>query len=475
MTLTATQIADAVHGKIVAGDAAALVTSGVSTDTRKLPEGCLFIALKGEKFDANTFAPQALANGASVVIVSNYITGRDGFPSRPPENNGQLGELSQPNKAVILVPDTLLALQALASWWRNSLTRNVVGLTGSNGKTSTKDFTASVLREKFSVNATKGNLNNHIGLPLTVLETTPEHTAAVFEMGMNHPGEIAPLTAIARPHIAIITNIGSAHIEYMGTREAIAKEKASIAAHMTADDFVIIHHDCEFQEIITASTQAKIVIVGAEKNFIHAENATEKNGCASFTLCIGEEKANVTLPVAGKHMIANALLAAAAGNLLDISIEKIAHGLSHTSLTSGRLRRFEHEGILVFDDTYNANPESMIAGLETLANTECTGKKIAVLGRMGELGTHLAEGAKRVGECAASLQLTTITVGNDADLISKFAGTSAIHFSNKDDAAAWLQTNTKQGDVILFKGSRGSTMETLMNQVFPSNTLTHTH
>lgn len=450
-TLTAAQLAHILGAPLVAGDAEALAHAGVCTDTRKLVPGCVFFALRGENFDANAFAPQALAQGAAVVIVSDWN-----------------GETTQ--GAVILVPDTLLALQKLASWWRDQLRIHVVALTGSNGKTSTKDFTASVLSQKFPTCATRGNLNNHIGLPLTVLETTLEHAAAVYEMGMNHPGEIAPLAAIGKPGIAIITNVGSSHIEFMGSREGIAREKAAIAEKLTAEQTLIIPHNCDFLDLIRTLTKASIFTTGGAEDAVRAENIREEDGCACFDLLIiGQAPVAVRLPVAGHHMVANALLAAAAGHLLGVSSEKIATGLSQATLTSGRLRRFVSQGVTVFDDTYNANPESMIAGLETLAQFSVSShnKRYAVLGRMAELGDHAAEGARRVGEKAASLDLQLITAGDGADAIHQHAGPNARHFATREEAATYLQSIISPGDAVLFKGSRTSAMELVMKLVFP--------
>ena len=450
-TLTAAQLAQILGASIVAGDAEALAHAGVCTDTRKLVPGCVFFALRGENFDANAFAPQALAQGAAVVIVSEWN-----------------GEAKQ--GAVILVPDTLLALQQLASWWRDQLRIHVVALTGSNGKTSTKDFTASVLSQKFPTCATRGNLNNHIGLPLTVLETTLEHAAAVYEMGMNHPGEIAPLAAIGKPSIAIITNVGSSHIEFMGSREGIAREKAAIAAKLTAEQTLIIPHNCDFLDLIRTLTQARIFTTGGSGDAVRAENIREEDGCACFDLLItGQAAVAVRLPVAGHHMVANALLAAAAGHLLGISNEKIATGLSQATLTSGRLRRFVSQGVTVFDDTYNANPESMIAGLETLTqfSVSAQNKRYAVLGRMAELGEHSEDGARRVGEKAASLGLHLITAGDGADAIQAHAGPLSQHFASREAAADHLRSIITPGDAVLFKGSRTSAMELVMKLVFP--------
>ncbi len=449
--LTAQLLTALLGATLVAGDAAAMVHAGVCTDTRKLVPGCVFFALKGENFDANSFAAQALQQGAAVVVVSKW----DGADTR--------------NGAVLVVEDPLLSLQQLASWWRTQLDLHVIGLTGSNGKTSTKDFTAAVLSQKFSTKATRGNLNNHIGLPLTVLETTLQHQAAVYEMGMNHPGEIAPLAAIARPQIAIITNIGSSHIEFMGSREGIAREKAAIAHNLTEEETLIVPHDCDFLPLIRSLTQAQVMTTGGENDAVKASTIREENGGMKFLLEIGQHSASVDLPVSGRHMVANALLAAAAGHLCGLSADEIARGLSEATLSSGRLRRFVSRGITVFDDTYNANPESMIAGLETLARESTNGKRYAVLGRMGELGAHAAEGGQRVGECAARLPVITITVGDEADLISRHAGPQALHFADREKAAVYLNEHLQAGDVVLFKGSRTAAMEQVMKQIFPND------
>lgn len=452
--ITAQQLAQIIGAMIVAGDPLALARAGVSTDTRRLDEGCVFFALRGDNFDANAFAPQALEQGAAIVVVSSWQGGEPAVG------------------AVLLVDNTLTALQNLAAWWRDQLQLHVVALTGSNGKTSTKDFTASVLAQQYVVNATRGNLNNHIGLPLTVLATTPEHTAAVFEMGMNHAGEIAPLATIARPQIAIITNIGSAHIEFLGSREAIAREKAAIAGGLTERDVLIVPHDCDFLELITSLTRARIVSTGSEMDAVRAENVHEKNGSACFSLVIdGQGSAEVELPVAGRHMVANALLAAAAGHLLEVPLQNIATGLSQAVLTSGRLRRFVSRGITVFDDTYNANPESVIAGLETLAQAPVAaqGSRYAVLGRLAELGEHEHDGARRIGSCIVKNGLSAVAVGEGADVISRYAGPTARHFANRSDAADHLRQTLQEGDAVLFKGSRISAMELLMKEIFPTN------
>ena len=451
--ISAQQLADILGATLASGSGDVMVTGGVSTDTRKLPAGSLFVALRGENFNGDRFAAQALASGAVVAIVESW-------EGKPPVNT-----------AVIVVPNTLRALQRLACWWRKQLNLSVVGITGSNGKTSTKDFTAAVLSQRFKVSATLGNLNNHIGVPLTVLATTPEHTAAVWEMGMNHSGEIAPLCEIARPKYGIITNIGTAHIEFMGTREAIAEEKGMLARALPPDGILFLPATCEFRDYLRQRTRSAMIAVGNGRGLVRAENLRFGLDGTCFTLVIeGLETAEVSLPVPGRHMVTNALLAAAVGWKLGISPAEIATGLSNTSLTGGRLDRYEHHGTTVIDDTYNANPESMAAAIETLADTPVAdgARRIIVLGRMGELGQHAPAAHLRTGALAAERDLTVLAVGEGAEGIAQGAK-DAPHFSNLEQAAEWLTREVKPGDVVLFKGSRSATVERVMHAAFPRN------
>ena len=449
--LTAQQLADVLGVPLAAGDGAAWVSGGVSTDTRALPEGSAFFALRGENFNGDRFASAALANGASVAVVHEW--------------DGEVPD----GKAVIAVPDTLRALQRLACWWRKQLDLPVVAITGSNGKTSTKDFTAAVLAQKFEVSATRGNLNNHIGVPLTVLATTREHTAAVWEMGMNHSGEIAPLCEIARPKYGIITNIGTAHIEFLETREAIANEKGMLARALPADGILFMPATCDFREYLRNRTRATMVAVGNGRGLVRAENVRCGVDGTAFTLVIeGAAPAEVVLTVPGRHMVTNALLAAGVGWKLGISPAEIAAGLSAATLTGGRLGRYESKGVTVIDDTYNANPESMAAAIETLADTPVISgaRRIIVLGRMGELGAHAPAAHHRTGALAAERKLTVVAVGEGAEEIAEGAN-DAPFFSDYAEAAEWLAREAKPGDVVLFKGSRTATVERLMHAAFP--------
>jgi len=451
MKTSAQNICEILDARMVAGSESAEVNS-VFTDTRKAQIGGLFVALKGESFNGDDFAAQALEDGASVALVSKWQ-----------------GGLVESAKAVIEVPDTLMALQRLAHWWRSQLDIPVVCITGSNGKTSTKDFATSVLAQKFFVNATQGNLNNHIGLPLTVLATTEAHTAAVFEIGMNHSGELSPLCEISRPQYGIITNIGTAHIEFLGSREAIAEEKGTLARYLPDTGILFTPAGCDFNEYFRARTHAKLIPVGNGRGVVRAENPRPNaNGTLIDLVIEGEETIEVSIPVLGKHMITNALLAAALGWKLGLTPREIAKGLSSVKLTAGRMRQIKWDGITLLDDSYNANPESMAAALETLAEIQIPegNQRIAVLGKMGELGTHATGAHRGVGKLASSLGLKWIAVGEGAQEI--VSDSDSPYFADIHDAANWLLANSRSGDAILFKGSRTAAIENVLKTAFPT-------
>ena len=449
MQCSAQQISEILGSPLLGSEAD---VRGVFTDTRTPIEGGAFFALRGENFDGDLFAEAALISGASVAVVHEWKSGE--VPA---------------GKAVIIVPDTLFALQRLAHWWRSQLDIPVVCITGSNGKTSTKDFTTAVLSQKFNVNATKGNLNNHIGLPLTVLATAKEHTAAVYEIGMNHGGELSPLCEIARPQFGVITNIGSAHIEFFGSREAIAEEKGTLARYLPEDGLLITPAGCDFNEYFRARTRARLVSVGNGRGIVRSENIRPQADGTRFDLVIeGEETHGVFIPVLGKHMVTNALLAAAVGWRLGIPADHIALGLSSVKLTTGRLRQIKWEGITLLDDTYNANPESMEAAIDTLAEIPVTegAQRIIVLGKMGELGAYAETAHARIGKLAIAKGLRLIAVGDGAEGIAEAGG--APHFKKLHAAADWLLENSRSGDVILFKGSRAAAIEKVLQTAFPA-------
>lgn len=437
-------LAEAMNGTLVQGDGGVVMSSGVSTDTRSIPEGALFFALKGENFDAHSFLGKAVEAGAGALVVEGAQNLPQGIP-------------------VVRVDDTLKALQDLAEWYRAELGIPVVVITGSNGKTSTKDFTRSVLSQKFKVNATKGNLNNHIGLPLSVLATEEDDEVGVFEVGMNHAGELAPLCRIARPNVSIITNIGTAHIEHLGSREAIAEEKGTVARALDESGTLLVPASCDFVEQFRATTRGRVMTVG--DGMVRGAKVVPCGTGSSFDLVIeGLGSLATSIPVAGSHMVENALLAAGAGFVLGMKLDEISRGLEQTTLTSGRLRQFQSGEVTVIDDTYNANPESVIAALQTLAGMPGDGRRVAVLGMMAELGAHASEAYPRIGRVADELGIVLLTVGDEAE-----AYAAGQHFHTNEEAAAWLDQEQTPGDLVLFKGSRMAAMEQVMNLVYPES------
>jgi len=441
------------------GALSACPVAGVSTDTRSVQPGDVFVALRGERFDGHRFVDAAARAGAAAVVVEESV------------------ELPADCKTVALrVDDTLFALQRMALWHRKRLDLAAVAITGSNGKTSTKDFTAAVLREKFQVTATRGNFNNHIGLPLSVLAAGAGDEAAVWEMGMNHAGEIAPLCEIARPGIGVITNIGTAHIEFLGSVEGIAEEKSALARALPSEGTLVMPAGCEFFEYFRRRTKAKLLPVGNGRGVVRAERIHSENGAACFRLAIdGDQPVEVRLAVDGRHMVNNALLAAGVGMTLGIDASTIAAGLSRAELAGGRLTRFRRSGVDIIDDSYNANPESMAAALETLAESPLPngGRKIAILGHMGELGAFAEEAHRKVGEIAARHGLQVAAVGQAAHGIADGvagAGGRGEFFPDRDDAAEWLAATAAPGDMVLFKGSRAAGIENVLEMAFPRDT-----
>ena len=445
--LTLAEIADMAGAKLLRGGTGVRV-SRVSKDSRTTERGDLYVALRGENFDGNQFAGAAVARGAAAVLLDRKP---EGLPEDLP---------------VLLADDGLAALTRLATAWRARLGLKVLCITGSNGKTSTKEFAAAVLAESSRVVKTQGNLNNHIGLPLSILSASSADTAAVWEIGMNHPGETAPLAALARPDAAIITNIGVSHIEYMKSREAIALEKGALAEAVPAAGVVILPSGDALVDAIAARCKARVVRTGLKNSGLTADSFVEsENGC-TFVVTSGGRKFGASIAANGAHMVGNALLALAAGLEFGIPIEKAIHGLGRARLAGGRLQRRLIREVLFLDDTYNANPDSMEAALATLRSLPGPGHRIAVLGRMGELGDYAAEGYRRTGLAAGRLADLHITVGPEAAAIeaaAREAGMSRIHaVDNPASAARMLGSLAKQGDIVLVKGSRSARMESVL-------------
>ncbi len=422
----------------------------VSKDTRTMKPGDLYIALRGEHFDGNDYIEEAAARGAVAALCDREST--TGLPH-------EFGILS--------TPDAQTGLTLLASAWRSSLALRAVVITGSSGKTSAKDFTTTVMKSRFRTTATAGNLNNHIGLPLSILAANVEDEVAVWEIGMNHRGEISPLAGLSKPEIGIITGIGVTHIEYLKTREEIAREKGDLLERLPASGAAVIPAYDDFSAKLRARTSARILEVGFDAGNIRATGIVSELEGSRFIIEGDFGKAEAFLPVIGRHMVGNALLAVAAGVLAEIPLSTCATALSSSELTGGRLERVMRRGVLLLDDTYNANPDSMVAALETLASLPGQGRKIGVLGKLGELGIHAAAGYERVGKTASRLLDTLICIGSEATAMAAAATTEGLRdvrvVSDNAEAAKALSSLAHAGDLVLLKASRSARMEEVLH------------
>jgi UDP-N-acetylmuramoyl-tripeptide--D-alanyl-D-alanine ligase len=441
------QIAELVNGKLH-GAGPGLVTK-VVTDSRSIRAGDFFVALRGEQFDGHVFLPAVKNAAAAGAMVSDLNVQLNGFPQ-------------------IEVPETLGALQQLARRYRDQLRLTAIGITGSSGKTSTKEMIASVLAEKYSVIKTIGNYNNHIGLPLTVLGASSADDFGVFEMGMNHAGELMPLCEIARPDAAVITNIGTAHIGHLETREAIATEKSIVAESVPATGFVVLNANDDFTDWIAGRCRGRVIRAGLNLGEVKAQNIDESLKGATFTLVHGSRETQVSLSVHGEHMVINACLAAAVGLQFGLTLEECAAGLAKATIPGNRFKIQNLGPLVVINDAYNANPDSMVAALKTATQFNVKGRLVAALGRMGELGKESEAAHRRVGKAVADFGFDyLITVGDEAELIAEAASQSGLKSIERagthKQAIEALLNYLEPGDLLLVKGSFSSAMDRVVH------------
>ncbi|WP_036478287.1 UDP-N-acetylmuramoyl-tripeptide--D-alanyl-D-alanine ligase [Myxosarcina sp. GI1] len=405
------------------------VIEGVATDTRTLRTGEIFIALTGEKFDGHNFVSKAIAKGAVGTIVSRPIN-----------------ELNVPQ---FVVKDTLYAYQQIARWWRDRFAIPVIGITGSVGKTTTKELIAAVLKTQGKVLKTQANFNNEIGVPKTLLEIAPEDNYAVIEMAMRASGEIALLTNIARPTIGVITNVGTAHIGRLGSVEAIAKAKCELLENMPTSSIAILNYDNSLlMETAAKVWQGETITYGLTGGNVRGELTDNNN--------LKVENQVFPLPLPGVHNASNYLAAIATAKTLEIDLTLLTTGLD-VELPKGRARRYNlANDIVLLDETYNAGLESMLAALEMLKETQGN-RHIAVLGTMKELGEHSAEFHYRVGEKARELEIDLLLVLADETATKSIAdgavGVMSECFSDRDCLIDRLKSVVRSGDRILFKAS----------------------
>ena len=420
-----------------------------SKDTRTINEGDVYVGIKGENFDGNTLYKEALEKGAKVCILQGIDKVED-------EIINKYGD-----RAIIVVQDTIKALQKIATYKRSLYDIPVIAITGSVGKTSTKDIIASVVGMEYNVLKTQGNLNNHIGVPLTILGLK-DHNALVVEMGMNNLGEISVLSKIAQPNIAVITNVGTSHIGNLGSRENILKAKLEILDGLKDDGILIINNDNDMLNAWAKnySGSLKIYKYGIEnQSDIMAENIMLDEESSEFYTSIKGNQEKFVVPVGGKHFVYNALSALSVGMQLQIPIDKIKEGIRKFELTKNRMELINlPNDIVIINDCYNANYDSMKASIEYLSKTNAE-RKIAILGDMLELGEFSKDLHTKVGEEIIKNNIDVLlTVGEMGKVISNTAkngGVKVYHCENNDEAVKVAKEIMKKNDIILVKASNG--------------------
>jgi UDP-N-acetylmuramoyl-tripeptide--D-alanyl-D-alanine ligase len=453
------EIIRSVNGRLLAGDPVAAVT-GVTTDSRKVAPGDLFVALVGDHNDGHDYIDIAVEQGCSAVLAS-----------RPEALSALGGALSA--VAFILVPDTLIGLQDFARYYISLFDLKKIAVTGSTGKTTTKEMIYAVFAEKYKTVRNQGNYNNHIGLPLTIFSVTEEHEAGIFEMGMRGLGEIDLMAHILRPDVGVITNIGLSHVERLGTRENILKAKMEIVNYFTDNGLLIVNGDDDFlRETADNELDYDVVTVGftsgCDARILAVKDFGEDG--IRFDLEVQDKTESFILRIPGRHNAYNAALAVAAGLVYGIDMKTAARGLSKMQPTDKRLSVQQINGFKVIDDTYNASPDSMKAALDVLASIEGK-RRVAILADMLELGSFEEDFHFEIGVYAAKHKIDLLlTVGPKARNIYLGALESmdpkkVLHFETREDLMKELTGQIQNGDVILVKGSRGMAMDQVVQKL----------
>ncbi len=432
--------------------------SGVSTDSRSVKKNDLFFALKGETFDAHDFIDSVVTAEAAVIVVQREWTQKHElyFRTLP--------------CVFVVVDDTTIAFGELARTYRRKFDIPVIAIGGSNGKTTTKEMINTVLRTKYEVLSTEGNLNNHIGVPQTLFRLTSKHDAAVIEIGTNHFGELKYLCEIAEPTHGLITNIGKEHLEFFGDEDGVAKEELELFNYLEDHHgMAFVNCDDHFLEVGSKTLKKQTSYGLMSKADVRAKKIqTNEFGKSKFEIVWQKKNVsfNVTLGVPGLHNVTNALAAITVGLKLRLKPKKIADALEQFSSASKRMEVLTNNGITILNDTYNSNPDSVIVALKTLTLFNTNAKKIVVLGDMRELGEASKREHTNIGVIVAEMRFNILyTVGPFSKYTSEAFGTTAKHFESKDELSNELKKIVKQGDVVLVKGSRGMKMEDVVYQL----------
>ena len=435
----------------------------LSIDSRTITPGALYVSLRGENHDGHDFALSALEKGASAVVVEDgwWALHRTEYPVFADHST---------RMPVIIVHDSLDFLQQLGAWHRRQFDVPVIGITGSNGKTTTREMIATVLEQRYTVFRSSGNKNNHIGLPLMLLQLDDNIDVAVLELGTNHPGEIALLANLAKPTAAVITNIGKGHIGFFGTEAAVYHEKTALFDAVSAKQPIFVNVEDKYLKNYPLNGR-NVVTVGWDKSckIWATPDGQDKLGCPRFLL---NGKQAIQLKIPGQHNIMNALMAAAIGFEWGLTDQEIADALQSFVPTNQRMQLIEKNGILIINDAYNANPNSMHAAIRYLSDLPCDGKRIAVLGDMLELGEFSDSEHAQLGKMIAQTNVDILfTYGTAARLIHD----SAVAIAGDSIIAKWCESHEEigrelnqvlsTGDALLLKGSRGMRIEAVLNYI----------
>lgn len=428
--------------------------TSICIDSRSIQPGCLFVAIRGERFDGHDFIAQAFAQGAAAALSEHPVEEATG--------------------PVIVVKDTRMAFLHLAAFYRSQFDIPVVGLTGSVGKTTTKEMVAAVVEQKYRTLKTEGNLNNQIGLPRMIFRIEQDTQAAVLEMGMDHAGQISSLSQTARPSIGIITNIGVSHIENFGSQEGILKAKLEILDGMSPEAPLLLNGDDPLLLDACGKIKNPVVLFGVRNPAcnLRAEQVAEESDGTRFTAVSSNGRQELWVPAVGKHNVYNALAAVAVGELLGLSPEQIRQGLAQYQPSGMRQHVTHCGGVTVVEDCYNASPDSVKASLSALRLMPKAekGRRIAVLGDIAELGAFAPQAHKKCGEYAAKAGVDLLfTVGKNARYCRDTAaqkGVRATHFDDKQALTDRLFTILRPGDLVLFKASRVMRLEEVFQELY---------
>ncbi len=428
---------------------------GINCDSRAILPSQLFIALEGKNHDGHKYIYEAMQRGAAGAVVARR--GLCGLPCGTREDF-----------SLVKVDNTQTAYWQTARFYRDNQDELIViSISGSNGKTTTKNYVAAVAKQRYQVAKTSGNFNNHIGVPLTLLKTRPQDEVAVIEIGMNKPGEVVTLSGITKPQISIITNIGHAHVEFLKSTDSIAWEKSRIISMPPTSGVVLLNSDDSYFKALSCQASTTIYTVGTRQGHVRAEKIQQRNDGIAFELIHFEkDRFQVFLPAFGGHVVADALLGYLAGHLLGIDPSTCLRGLIQVKASPARMELINIHGLSVIDDSYNASPESCIAAFKTLTSIPLLekGRYFVVLGRLGELGKYSERAYESLGRAACAYKIDVLlTVGDDAkrvsDCVHANLSIQTVNFPECKSVAAFLMKHADSRDIILIKGSRSSRME----------------